>query len=568
MRSTVLAAGFTLSTTALAQPIPLTQVFSAAAPPGGGPAITAFPFVDVSHDGIVAISDRPVFPRNVYLAEPGASFARFVQYGFRAVMPDGRPFNVNFGGGWAGRLPNGSPAVFGSDQEIGLVGAVVGQTVTPFFWADQLLEAPPASLRTAWGRFDKHAVSNSGIIAAATLLAGPNVTTRNDTAILRSTPAGPEIAFRSGSDPLNRPGVRFSNRDFSHDFSINSSGVIVMTASHFRNDALAGPAVLVSDNSGLRILLDQDTPMPGFSPEERLGSVSVYLGINSHGDVAFAGQSNRAGDPPGRTGIFRTGGGALELIYTIGNPVDGLPEGSITSFPFNALGYVCAINDHGDVTFKVRLSGSGISSSNDTAMCIFRADSSGSGGRIMLVAREGDEVPGSSRRIGDLSNFDGVVYLNARRQVVFAAGNSSQNRTMYAWSPSRGVRQIAEPGQTVAFDGTDAPIVSIPGVTSEQRGNYWLNATGGADGRRSLLSDAGEVSFWATFSQGRAGLYRAVLPPECLADANADGFIDAFDYAEFVGAFESGDPIADANGDGFLDFFDYGRFVEVFEGGC
>jgi hypothetical protein len=139
---------------------------------------------------------------------------------------------------------------------------------------------------------------------------------------------------------------------------------------------------------------------------------------------------------------------------------------------------------------------------------------------------------------------------------------------MCFWSPSRGVRLIAAPGEIVNYDGTALPISTIPGITQEQRGNYWLRATGGADGRRTLLSDTGEVSVWLTFAQGRGGLYRTTLPPECLADFNADGFVDAFDYAAFVGAFEGGDPNADANGDGFLDFFDYGRFVEVFEGGC
>jgi hypothetical protein len=56
----------------------------------------------------------------------------------------------------------------------------------------------------------------------------------------------------------------------------------------------------------------------------------------------------------------------------------------------------------------------------------------------------------------------------------------------------------------------------------------------------------------------------------CGPDVNCDGFIDFFDYDEFVTAFETGAPlrIADYNGDGFIDFFDYDEFVTAFEIGC
>jgi hypothetical protein len=54
----------------------------------------------------------------------------------------------------------------------------------------------------------------------------------------------------------------------------------------------------------------------------------------------------------------------------------------------------------------------------------------------------------------------------------------------------------------------------------------------------------------------------------CRPEFNCDGFLDFFDYADFVAAFEAGEPRADYNRDGFLDFFDYGWYVEDFELGC
>jgi hypothetical protein len=61
------------------------------------------------------------------------------------------------------------------------------------------------------------------------------------------------------------------------------------------------------------------------------------------------------------------------------------------------------------------------------------------------------------------------------------------------------------------------------------------------------------------------------LSPGCAADFNGDGFLDFFDYDDYVGCFEgAGAPgcNADFNGDGFVDFFDYDDFVEAFETGC
>jgi hypothetical protein len=54
----------------------------------------------------------------------------------------------------------------------------------------------------------------------------------------------------------------------------------------------------------------------------------------------------------------------------------------------------------------------------------------------------------------------------------------------------------------------------------------------------------------------------------CPADFNNDGFLDFFDFDDFVLAFEAGNADADFNGDGFLDFFDFDDFVTAFETGC
>ena len=58
----------------------------------------------------------------------------------------------------------------------------------------------------------------------------------------------------------------------------------------------------------------------------------------------------------------------------------------------------------------------------------------------------------------------------------------------------------------------------------------------------------------------------------CPADFNGDGFLDFFDYDDYVACFETGacppGRTADVNGDNFVDFFDYDGFVDAFQAGC
>jgi hypothetical protein len=66
--------------------------------------------------------------------------------------------------------------------------------------------------------------------------------------------------------------------------------------------------------------------------------------------------------------------------------------------------------------------------------------------------------------------------------------------------------------------------------------------------------------------------YTAELAFTCPVDFNADGFLDFFDYDEYVTCFETGacppQATADFNDDGFVDFFDYDDFVASYEAGC
>jgi hypothetical protein len=103
-------------------------------------------------------------------------------------------------------------------------------------------------------------------------------------------------------------------------------------------------------------------------------------------------------------------------------------------------------------------------------------------------------------------------------------------------------------------------------------GNAWSPLGSGINGLGlSLANYDGALFVGGTFTQA-GGLESSHVArwgkPPCRADLNEDGFVDFFDYLEFVTDFESGDFSSDFNRDGFLDFFDYLMFVEAFEAGC
>ena len=96
-------------------------------------------------------------------------------------------------------------------------------------------------------------------------------------------------------------------------------------------------------------------------------------------------------------------------------------------------------------------------------------------------------------------------------------------------------------------------------------GVYSLSGTIGQPDAGPVMS-GGVYSLTGGFWAGAGG------PPPCSADFNGDGFLDFFDYDDYVSCFETGvcppGKTADFNGDGFADFFDYDDFVAAFEVGC
>lgn len=85
-------------------------------------------------------------------------------------------------------------------------------------------------------------------------------------------------------------------------------------------------------------------------------------------------------------------------------------------------------------------------------------------------------------------------------------------------------------------------------------------------------------SFWLVFNQNASVSEQAAAVAwvrrhlVCPADYNGDGFVDIYDFTEFVTCFEGGEcpqgMSGDFNNDGFADVYDFTDFVSAFETGC
>lgn len=168
----------------------------------------------------------------------------------------------------------------------------------------------------------------------------------------------------------------------------------------------------------------------------------------------------------------------------------------------------------------------------------------------------------------------GGVAVSSRVTLTFPAGSTPFALT----APSAGVIRAAGPmrvawttGGTqnapfgassvlvdLSLDGGATFPIALGTIANTGAGTVTLPAVASADARLRLRPSQ--------------GIYFAVSGPfrvaACIADMNADGFIDFFDFDEFVVAFEGGEPLADLTSDGFIDFFDYDAFVSGFESGC
>lgn len=142
--------------------------------------------------------------------------------------------------------------------------------------------------------------------------------------------------------------------------------------------------------------------------------------------------------------------------------------------------------------------------------------------------------------VNSLTRFGGKLVVAG--QFFQAGGRAVQN--IATWSASDGYRPLAE---GLNLNVETLVVYGDPGESP----SLW--AGGGFFNLGDNVTPSSNIARWGA---------------TCPAEMTCDGFLDIFDYEEFVRAFEAGESKADVAFDGFVDAFDYDRYVELFEFGC
>lgn len=187
---------------------------------------------------------------------------------------------------------------------------------------------------------------------------------------------------------------------------------------------------------------------------------------------------------------------------------------------------------------------------------------------ITTFNREGNTGPafyvGKKRYTDTLALPSGIAYvpvagefprlLNYRPGVLISTDFNDPGLELYTIS--------SEPLRREKLSSTLVPNAVILPMDNGQTLRIFAVATEAASGR-FLLFNRGNGPAGSTVV-----FVLTPIPVPCKADFNLDGFVDGFDYDDFINAFELGLPSADTTNDGYLDGFDYDAFMESFEEGC
>ena len=395
------------------------------------------------------------------------------------------------------------------------------------------------------------------------------------------------------------------------DFSVFNSPVSASTGQSTFFSLLQGSGVGSTDyrsiwsegGGSLHLVARMGSPAPGAEPDTVFDNFGQPV-INAAGQIAFQATLSGPGvDPTNSLAFFSEGTGTLDLVAREGASAPGVGPGVLFD-DFNNIWPT--LNDLGQTAFSAGIVGPGVSDLNDRGVW-----SEGSG-TLALVAREGDQAPGTAPGVvfsevlvseipgypGDpffVPAFEGHVIDGAGR-TAFAAGLSGpavdETNNLGIWSEGTGsLTLVARTGSQApgtgagvnfAFFGyliNDAMAMNASGrlalrgvlvgagVDSSNNTGIWAQDLGGALRLVIRAGDSFELAPGDTrtvaglgFASGSGG-----------QDGRRTGFNDLGQVA-FVAAFTDGSSgvfvaspclAADVNADSFIDVADVGPFATV-----
>jgi hypothetical protein len=352
--------------------------------------------------------------------------------------------------------------------------------------------------------------SGNTAIVPASLLVGGAVTTANDSGLWFGTSGNLQLFVREGDPAPGAGGATFSGAPVA---TAVPSGTIA-----FRF-GLTGTGVTSANNIGI---------WAGSTPASvqlvmRAGDIAPTIGtaVTAFNGVAVLADGSVAINATAATGGSVTTANnqglfvgltqpTLQLVARKGDQAPGQPAGVV----LNGIGVPIANGN--TVGFRTSVTGTGVTTANDSAIFTWSATTG-----LTTVAREGDAAPGAGGALfGQLGTssplgFGQLFSIGPNGQAAFYApltgsGVTTTNDTGIWAQTSFGVQLVIRKGDQVDLDpglGTDlATVTNLSLLDNGPSGGF------GTSGGYASVGGNGQVTWAATFADGRSAVFVSVAP--------------------------------------------------------
>jgi hypothetical protein len=362
-------------------------------------------------------------------------------------------------------------------------------------------------------------VNNSGqVVFNSALSAGDTIsgtwsptTLTNDSGIWVGGPSGISLVLREGDSAPSTGGAIFGDITNIATHSINANGSVMVKAPLRSGTGAPGGVTTTNNNAAwcnaggsLAQVARASDPVPGLAGVSYGTAASFYSGsnqdFNNNGrliyDATLGAGSTTADNEALMT--WTPGAGASVLFRKGGAAPGALGAGGATFVTFNGTNMQGRLNNNDVVAFSATVQGSGITTSNDETIW-----TTGIGGTPVMIAREGDAVPGLSgvNFGGALINASALV-LNNLDEVAFVNTLSDGTMGLFTWDPTLGLSMVIRTTQTGVVPGMGA----IATISFSNGGN--------GNGGSSYFSDTGWLTFNVSDTSGNFAVVRTMVIPE------------------------------------------------------
>jgi len=352
--------------------------------------------------------------------------------------------------------------------------------------------APGTASGVTFSEINSAKLNNAGRVVLSADLIGPGIDSTNDKGIWSDRSGSLELVVSKGTAA---PGT-------SVDFSLFSVPYLSDTGKMTFSAQVSGPGVDFSNDDGiwtdafgsLQLVARDRDPAPGTESGVLFEDSSGGLQTTGEKTVFGAPLTDPLGNPSLDTGIWSNRSGSVELIALNGDPAPDTAAGIV----FAVISQRTFINTTDQIAFIGRLAGPGVDDTNDHGIW---SDRSGS---MELIVRSGEPAPGTSVGVNFTQSFSpsSISGFNSLGQLAFGGGLAGPGvgptNDQGIWSEGSGVLQL------VAREGDQAPGTSVDFRFDVANFEAMLNALGHTMFHAALtgpgINDANDRGIWSDVS--------------------------------------------------------------------